>query len=178
MRANKTFRTGILFLFILFSIYCYGAGMMDYFAIYEPWKLIDEKTFAAFHQYQGKRVINIFVIPSAVMTLLNILAIIFPVDYVNRKWLWLSLIAYAFDWIFSFTMQIPIQLKLEKAKDMQLITELLHTNWYRYAADSVQFLFVCILMWLLLKKAQRQHLENIINSQVYNKTKQHEQQIK
>ena len=129
---SKTFRTGILFLFILSAIYCFGAGMMDYFAIYEPWKLIDENVFAGFHQYQGKRVVSIFVIPSAVMTLLNILAILFPVDYVSRKWLWLSLVAYSFDWIFSFTMQIPIQLQLEKVKDMQLIEDLLRTNWYRF----------------------------------------------
>jgi hypothetical protein len=150
----NTFRTMILFLFILFTIYCYGAGMMDYFAIYEPWKLIDEKQFAAFHQYQGQRVINIFVIPSAVMTLLNILALIFPVDYVKMKWLWLSLLAYSFDWIFSFTMQIPIQLKLETAKDMELIEELLHTNWLRFAADTLQFLFVCIIVWQLLLQEQ------------------------
>lgn len=151
---TDTARTVILFLFILLTFYCYGAGMMDYFAVYEPWKLIDEKIFAAFHQYQGKRVINIFVIPSAVMTLLNILAVIFPVRYVAVKWLWLSLFAYSFDWIFSFTMQIPIQLKLEKAKNMHLIEELLRTNWYRFAADTLQFLFVCILVFLLLKQAQ------------------------
>ncbi|MBC7888566.1 MAG: hypothetical protein H7Z13_11855 [Ferruginibacter sp.] len=147
---NATIRTVILLLFIILTFYCYGAGMMDYFAIYEPWKLIDEKTFALFHQYQGKRVIDIFVIPSAVMTLFNFLAIIFPVQYVKVKWLWFSMLAYTLDWVFSFTMQIPIQLELEKRKDMRLIEELLYTNWFRFAADSFQFLFVCILLWQLL----------------------------
>jgi hypothetical protein len=151
---SNTFRTAILFAFLLLTIYCYGAGMMDYFGIYEPWKLIDETTFAAFHQYQGARVINIFVIPSAIMTVFNILAVVFPVAFVNRKWLWLSLLAYTFDWIFSFTMQIPIQLELEKRKDMELINELLYTNWFRFAADTLQFLFVCVLVWQLLKQAQ------------------------
>lgn len=151
---DATFRPAILFLFILLTFYCYGAGMMDYFAIYEPLKLIDEKSFAAFHQYQGERVINIFVIPSAVMTLINIAAVIFPVGYVKVKWLWLSLLAYTFDWIFSFTMQIPIQLQLEQRKDMRLIEELLSTNWYRFAADTLQFLFVCVLVWQILRQAQ------------------------
>lgn len=103
--------------------------MMDYFGIYEPWKLIADNDFAAFHQYQGKRVIGIFVIPSAVMTVVNILVVIFPVHYVAKKWAGLSLLAYTFDWIFSFTMQIPIQLELEKRKDMLLIEGLLYTNW-------------------------------------------------
>ncbi|MBC8033019.1 MAG: hypothetical protein H7Y03_02670 [Chitinophagaceae bacterium] len=157
---NSLFRTIILFLFIIMTFYCYGAGMMDYFAIYEPWKMIDERIFADFHQYQGKRVISIFVIPSAVMTLLNILAVIFPPGYVKVKWLWLSLIAYAFDWIFSFTMQIPIQLELEKRKDLHLLQELLATNWYRFTADTLQFIMVCVLLWELLKQAAtiRQHL--------------------
>src|SRR5688500_2601001 len=96
---KETIRTGILFLFIIMVFYCYGAGMMDYFAIYEPWKLIRAEDFARFHQYQGERVISIFVIPSAVMTLLNILALLFPARYAGRKLLAYALIAYAFDWI-------------------------------------------------------------------------------
>jgi hypothetical protein len=151
LRGERS-RAVILFLFIVLTFYCYGAGMMDYFAIYEPWKLIDADDFAAFHQYQGKRIINIFVIPSAVMTLFNLLAAIFPVGNINVKWIWLSLLAYSFDWIFSFTMQIPIQLVLETKKDLYLIEELLRTNWYRFAADTLQFLFVCILLWEIIRK--------------------------
>lgn len=126
--------------------------MMDYFAIYEPWKLINAGDFAAFHQYQGARVINIFVIPSAVMTLFNIACAVLPPVFIERKWLVYSLIAYTFDWIFSFTMQIPIQLELETRKDMYLIAELLRTNWYRYAADTVQFLIVCYILWKLFRR--------------------------
>lgn len=153
---NETVRTFFLFAFIILSFYCYGAGMMDYFAIYEPWKLIRANDFAAFHQYQGSRIIKIFVIPSAVMTIFNLLAVIFPVRFIPVKLLWASLLAYAFDWIFSFTMQIPIQLELETRKDMQLITELLYTNRFRFAADTLQFLILCILLWQLLVKAQLQ----------------------
>jgi hypothetical protein len=159
LRGERS-RAVILFLFIVLTFYCYGAGMMDYFAIYEPWKLIDADDFAAFHQYQGKRVISIFVIPSAVMTLLNLLAAMFPVRNIKVKWIWLSLLAYSFDWIFSFTMQIPIQLVLETKKDLHLIEELLRTNWYRFAADTLQFLFVCMLLWDIVRNGtnvRRQH---------------------
>jgi hypothetical protein len=86
------------------------------------------------------------------MTLFNIASVILPPAYVQRKWLVYSLIAYSFDWIFSFTMQIPIQLELETRKDMHLIEELLRTNWYRYAADTLQFLIVCVIIWKLLRK--------------------------
>lgn len=151
---KDTIRTMILFLFTGSVFYCYGAGMMDYFAIYEPWKLIREEDFARFHQYQGERVINIFVIPSAVMTLFNILALLFPPRYASRKLLAFALLAYAFDWIFSFTMQIPIQLKLSEGKNMELLNELLRTNWWRFAADTIQFLIVCVLLWKLLRKLE------------------------
>lgn len=152
-------RTTLLFLFILLTFYSYGAGMMDYFAIYESWKMIPDDIFAAFHQFQGSRIVPIFVIVSGIMTLFNILAAIFPTKYVNRKLVWLSLLAYAFDWIFSFTMQIPIQLKLEEAKSMELIDELLRTNWWRFAADTIQFLIVCVIVWQLLWKLEIQSRE-------------------
>jgi hypothetical protein len=151
---EATSRTFILFVFILLSFYCLGARMMDYFAIYEPWKIIDEKAFPAFHHYQRVRGMNIFVIPAAVMTLFNILAVSFTVDYVKVKWLWLSLFAISYDWIFSFTIQIPLQLELETRKDMRLIEELLNTTWFRFTADIFQVLFVCILLLELLKQTQ------------------------
>ena len=153
-KRKDTFRTLILFIYIFLSLYCFGTCMMDYFAIYEPWKLIDAEDFARFHQYQGVRVINIFVIPSAVMTLFNIAALLFPVNYVQKKWLWLSLLGVSLDWVFSFTMQIPIQLELETRKDMHLIQQLLDTNWFRFAADTFQVVFVCIIVWQLLKQSQ------------------------
>src|SRR5690349_9996342 len=105
------FRLMLFFFFITLAIYCYGAGMMDYFAVYEAWKKIDAEDFAAYHQFQGSRIIPIFVLPSAVMTLFNIASAILPPVFVSRKWLWAVVVAYAFDWIFSFTMQIPIQLE-------------------------------------------------------------------
>lgn len=156
---QQTIRSLLFFLFIVMTIYCYGAGMMDYFAIYEPWKLIDADDFASFHQYQGFRIMTIFVIPSAIMTLFNLASVLFPPVYVKRRWLLYSLIAYAFDWIFSFTMQIPIQLELETRKDMYLIQELLRTNWWRFAADTAQFLIVMAILWRLLSKAQKSELK-------------------
>jgi hypothetical protein len=145
-------RTGLFALFLIMVFYCYGAGMIDYFGVYETWKLIDAKDFTAVHHFQGDRIVALFVIPSAVMTLLNILVLIFPPRYVDRRTLLFALIAYIFDWIFSFTMQIPIQLKLSEQKNMELIDELLRTNWWRFAADTVQFLIVCKLLHGLLKK--------------------------
>ena len=151
---NSVARTALLFVFIIMVFYCYGAGMMDYFAIYEPWNMIDEKIFPSFHGFQGERVMNIFVIPSGIMTILNILVVLFPPSYASRRLLIYALIAYAFDWIFSFTMQIPIQLKLAEAKDPALIRELLSTNWWRFAADTVQFVIVCTILWKLLRQLE------------------------
>lgn len=149
-------RTIILFIYITLSIYCFGACMMDYFGIYEPWKLIDAKDFPAFHTYQGARVIGIFVIPLAITTLFGLSACLFPVSYVKRKWLWLSMLGLALVWILSFAIQIPIQLILNTRKDMQLLDELLYTNWFRFAADVFQVMFVLIILWKSLKQLAKQ----------------------
>jgi len=145
-------RTGLFSLFLIMVFYCYGAGMIDYYGVYETWKLIDAKDFTAVHHFQGDRIVALFVIPSAVMTLLNILVLIFPPRYVSRRIILFALIAYLFDWIFSFTMQIPIQLKLAEQKNMELIGELLRTNWWRFGADTVQFIIVCWMLHSILNK--------------------------
>jgi hypothetical protein len=153
--GNFSLRLFFLLSFIIMTFYCYGAGMVDYFGVYETWKLVPEEVFPAVHGFQGARIVNIFVIPSAVMTLLNAIVLIFPLPHVSKKLVWLSLLAYSFDWIFSFSMQIPIQLKLGNAKSMELIDELLATNWWRFAADTCQFIVVCILLWQLIKRSQQ-----------------------
>lgn len=146
------FRIVILFLYIVLSIYGFGAGMLDYFGIYEPWKLVGEKEFAAFHTFQGNRIIAIFVMPLAAATLLGLAACLFPVTGINKKWLWLSMLSMALVWILSFTIQIPIQLILNTRKDMQLLDELLYSNWFRFAADALQFICVLMILWQLFKK--------------------------
>ncbi|MEO6000606.1 MAG: hypothetical protein ABIN89_27405 [Chitinophagaceae bacterium] len=62
---------------------------------------------------------------------------------------------YAFDWLFSFTTQIPIQLKLDHGKDLELVNELLQTNWWSFTADSLQFLTVCLVLAKLLQRHQQ-----------------------
>lgn len=155
MKPNNIKRT-ILFLYIVLSIYGFGACMLDYFGIYEAWKLVDAEEFPAFHTFQGNRIIAIFVIPLGVATLLGLAACLFPVNNINTKWLWLSMLAMMLVWILSFTKQIPIQLILNTRKDMQLLDELLYSNWFRFAADAFQVIFVLILLWQLLKQKPQQ----------------------
>lgn len=145
-------RIAVLFTYIVLSIYCFGACMLDYFGIYEAWKLVDAKDFAVFHTFQGDRIIAIFVIPLAVATLFGLAACLFPVKYIPKTWLWLSLISVVIVWVLSFTIQIPMQFILNTKKDMQLIDELLYTNWFRFAADALQVVFVLIILWKLFKK--------------------------
>jgi hypothetical protein len=144
-------RTALLFIYIVLSIYCFGACMMDYFAIYEAWKLIDAKDFAIFHTYQGNRIIAIFVIPLGVTTLVGLAACLFPVKYIKRQLLWCSMLGITLVWILSFSIQIPIQLELNTHKDMQLISKLLCTNWFRYIADVMQVIFAVIILWQMLQ---------------------------
>jgi hypothetical protein len=149
-------RSIILFSYIVLSLYCFGASMLDYFGIYEAWKLVGEEEFATFHTFQGNRIIAIFVIPCAAMTLVGLAAAIFPVKNINRLWLWLSLVGIAFVWILSFSIQIPIQLILNTRKDMQLLDELLYTNWFRYLASVFQLVFILAILWKLVYAKQQQ----------------------
>jgi hypothetical protein len=149
-------RSFFLFSYLVLSLYCFGACMLDYFGIYEAWKLVGEDEFATFHTFQGNRIIGIFVIPCAVMTLMGLAAALFPVKQVNRLWLWLSLVGVAFIWILSFTIQIPIQLVLNTRKDMQLLDELLYTNWFRFFATVFQLVFILAILWRLIYNKPQQ----------------------
>ena len=155
MKTNNIRRT-VLFLYIVLSIYGFGAAMLDYFGIYEAWKLVGANEFPAFHVFQGSRIIAIFVIPLAVATLLGLAACLFPVNNINKKWLWPSMLSMMLVWVLSFTIQIPMQFALDTKKDMQLIDELLYTNWFRFAADAFQLIFVLIILWQLLKQKPQQ----------------------
>ncbi len=149
---KNNFRSFLLFLYIVLSIYGFGACMLDYFGIYEPWKLVGENEFAAFHTMQGNRIVGIFVIPLGIATLIGLTACIFPVNNVKKIWLRLSMLCMFIVWILSFTIQIPIQLILNTRKDMQLLDELLFTNWFRFAGGVVQFVFVLVILWKLFKR--------------------------
>jgi protein-S-isoprenylcysteine O-methyltransferase Ste14 len=144
-------RTTLLFIYSILSIYCFGACMMDYFAIYEAWKLIDAKDFPVFHTFQGNRIIAIFVIPLGITTLFGLAACLFPVKYIKRQWLWYSMLGLTVVWILSFAIQIPIQLELNLHKDIHLLNRLLYTNWFRYLADVIQVIFVLIILWQMLQ---------------------------
>ena len=56
----------------------------------------------------------------------------------------------------KFLHKIPIQLTLNTRKDIQLLDELLYTNWFRFAADVFQVIFVVIISWQSFKKGPQQ----------------------
>jgi hypothetical protein len=117
--------------FFGFVFYVFGASMMDSFAMYHTWRFVGEKEFSEMHIESGSRIIPFFVIPTLVMTVFLVLQFWHRPKAVSRKLVWAALICTIIPWLSSALIQIPMQIELDKGKDMELLKELIVSDWIR-----------------------------------------------
>jgi hypothetical protein len=145
----KKFHVNIAF-FVL-SFYCYGAGTMDCFVIYDGWRYVGENEFAVFHQAMGQRIIALFVWPMMLLFVLNILQYWFRPPAIPRSWVTMALALQIVGWLSSIFIQIPIQFQLDKGKDEALLEKLILTDWIRVLAWSVYIIVVIAMLYRIYK---------------------------
>lgn len=115
---------------------------MDSFVIYPGWRLLGADLFVKFHQQQSIWIINAFVIPLAIATILNILLLWQRPDFINKKMILLSLCCMIVNWVMSFFIQIPIHHQLNQTYNAVLLEKLITTNYLRVVLQKVQLLVV------------------------------------
>lgn len=145
----KKFHLNVLF-FVL-SFYCFGAGFMDSFVIYDGWRFVGEQEFSAFHIAMGKRIIPFFVLPLAVLTILTVMMYWFRPSAIPKSWVTMALVAQMVGWISSFAIQIPIQLELDKGKDDALLEKLIVSDWLRVIAWVLYTIVVISMLYRINK---------------------------
>jgi hypothetical protein len=141
----KKFHVNLLFYTL--SFYCMGAGFMDSFIIYHSWNFVGPEEFAAMHQATGQRIVITFVMPTAVLLLLNILQYWFRAATVPRSWVTMALISQLIGWLSSVFIQIPIQMQLSQGKDEALLERLIVSDWLRVFAWLIYIIIVLAMLY-------------------------------
>ena len=135
-------------IFFMLSFYCFGAGIIDSFAIYHSWLFVGEDEFAAVHQAAGQRIILFFVLPMVVLTIVTALMFWFRVNIIPKNLLWFAFTCQVVSWISSVMIQIPIQMRLDRGKDEELLNKLITTDWIRIIAWVV---YIVIVIQMILR---------------------------
>ena len=137
--------------FYVLSFYCFGAGFMDSFVIYDGWRFVGSEEFAIFHIAMGERIIGFFVIPMIVLFVMNILHYWFRPTAIPASWVTMALIAQLAGWISSVFIQIPIQLQLDKGKDEALLEKLIVSDWIRVIAWALYTVIIIAMLYRINK---------------------------
>src|SRR3989337_413787 len=124
-------KKNITVLFFMLSVYCFGAGIVDSFAMYHSWLFVGEAEFVAVHQAAGQRIVLFFVLPFFFLTMITILMFWNRPAIISRRLLWIGFICQMVSWLSSAFIQIPIQLQLDRGKDQELLNKLIATDWIR-----------------------------------------------
>jgi hypothetical protein len=138
-------------LFFVLSFYCFGAGMMDGFIIYDGWRYVGNEEFSVMHMAMGKRIVLLFVLPMAILLVLNILLYWFRAAAIPKSWVTMALVSQLAGWLSSIFIQIPIQLELDKGKDEALLEKLIYTDWLRFIAWMLYIVIVISMLYRINK---------------------------
>lgn len=133
-------------LFFMLSFYCFGAGMIDSFALYHSWLFVGEDEFAAVHQAAGQRIVLIFVLPTLVLTGITIAMFWYRPSIIPKHLLWSAFACQMISWLSSAFIQIPIQLQLDQGRDEALLNKLITTDWIRIIAWLIYISIVAKMM--------------------------------
>lgn len=141
----KKFHVNLLF-FVL-SFYCFGAGVMDSFVIYDGWRYVGANEFPVFHIEMGERIIALFVLPMIVLFIVNIVLYWFRPAAIPRLWVTMALISQLVGWLSSIFIQIPIQLQLDHGKDEALLETLIVSDWIRVVAWMLHIIIIITMLY-------------------------------
>lgn len=138
----------IPFIFFTLSFYCFAAGIMGSFVVYHSWLYVGPDEFAAMHIAAGKRIVPLFVLPTVILTILNVFMFWKRPSQISKTQVWLALAMLLTSWVSSTFIQIPIQAQLSTGKNDVLLNKLIFTDWIRVIAS---FVYTGIIVKMLLQ---------------------------
>jgi uncharacterized BrkB/YihY/UPF0761 family membrane protein len=115
-------------IYILFTFYVFGGGMVTSLVGYRIWKWVGPNEFPKFHQADNAHIIPAFVIFFFLSFIPQILLFWFRPTVIPKWMIWLALLFNLTMLISSVTIQIPIQVELDKRFSMELIERLISTD--------------------------------------------------
>lgn len=148
--ANKNKISTIVFsVYILLAFYVFGGGITNSLVAYRTWRAVGANEFPKFHQIDSSLIIPLFVIFFFLSFIPQILLFWFRPMVIARWLVWVALFFNLVVLISTITIQIPIQIELDKKFSLELIDKLISTDLiYR----RIPMLFLAIINFIMLYK--------------------------
>ena len=148
--ANKNNISTIVFsVYILLAFYVFGGGIVNSLVGYRTWLAVGPNEFPAFHQIDSALIIPLFVIFFLLSFIPQILLFWYRPMVISK---WLVCLAFLFNLITlvsTITIQIPIQVELDKRFSLELIERLISTDLiYR----RIPMFLLAIINFIMLYK--------------------------
>ena len=139
--------------YFLLAFYTFGASMIGSFAMYHSWRFVGDEQFIIEHAEAGKRIVTFFVLPTVVMTIFQILLFWYRPKIVPRTLVWASIVCSMIPWLSSAFIQIPLQFKLGKGKDPELLEWLIISDWIRVVPAFGLAIFAFMMLKIIVTKS-------------------------
>jgi hypothetical protein len=148
--TNKNKITTVVFsVYIMLSFYVFGGGIVNSLVAYRTWRAVGANEFPAFHQIDSQLIIPLFVIVFLFSFIPQILLFWYRPMPISRLLVLVALLFNLITLVSTITIQIPIQIELDKKFSSELIERLISTDLvYR----RIPMLFLAITNFVMLYK--------------------------
>ncbi|HMO40384.1 MAG TPA: hypothetical protein PKC76_01825 [Saprospiraceae bacterium] len=149
MTNNNKISSIVFAVYILLAFYAFGGSMVNSFVGYPTWRWVGANEFPKFHQVDSSLIIPFFVVPTF-LTFIPLILLFWFRPMIISKWLvGLALLFKLIAVVSTITIQIPIQIELDKRFSLELIERLISTDLiYR----KIPMILLAITNFIMLYK--------------------------
>ncbi|MGB8190397.1 MAG: hypothetical protein WCF67_00700 [Chitinophagaceae bacterium] len=148
--TNKNKISTIVFsVYILLAFYVFGGGIVNSMVAYRTWRAVGAMEFPEFHQIDSSLIIPLFVIFFFLTFIPQILLFWYRPAIISKRLVLVALFFNLITLVSTITVQIPIQVELDKRFSLELIERLISTDMiYR----RIPMLLMAIVNFIMLYK--------------------------
>jgi len=128
MARPHKFSNFLFSIYILLAFYVFGGGMVTSLVTYRTWKWVGPDEFPKFHQVDNANIIPVFVIFFFLSFIPQMLLLWYRPAIIPKWMIGMAILFNLTMLVSSFTIQIPIQMKLDEQFSMELINRLISTD--------------------------------------------------
>lgn len=160
--TNKNKISAIVFsVYILLAFYVFGGGIVNSLVAYRTWRVVGANEFPEFHHIDSSLIIPLFVVFFFLSFVPQILLLWFRPVVISRWLVWLALLFNFIALISTITIQMPIQVELDKKFSIELIERLISTDFiYR----RIPMLLMALINFIMLYKVVKHSGKNASQS--------------
>jgi hypothetical protein len=129
MTNKNKISTVVFSVYILLAFYVFGGGIVNSMVAYRTWRAVGANEFPEFHHIDSSLIIPLFVVFFFLSFIPQILLFWFRPMVIPKGLVWLALLFNFVTLVSTITIQIPIQVELDKKFSLELIERLILTDF-------------------------------------------------